>query len=246
MMKRARRRGAQLTLDEARRPTGRGGWRPNAGRKATGKRVGPRHRPRPELSRHHPVHVVLKAVPEVGRLRRAKAYRAIRAALARALARGDFRVIHVSVQHNHIHLIVEADDRAALTRGIQGLSIAAAKRLNAELGRARGRVFLHRYHSTILTAPRQVRHCLAYVLNNWRRHRQDRGVASSVDRFSSGVSFDGWKETGGIDFLKALPVDYEPLPVSRPQTWLLSVGWRRHGLISVREVPGERARRLVA
>ena len=53
------------------------------------------------------------------------------------------------------------------------------------------------------------------------------------------------KETGGIDFLKALPVDYEPLPVSRPQTWLLSVGWRRYGLISVREVPGERARRLV-
>lgn len=67
-----------------------------------------------------------------------------------------------------------------------------------------------------------------------------------MDRFSSGVSFDGWKETGGIDFLKALPEDYEPLPVSRPQTWLLTVGWRRHGLISVREVPGERASRLVS
>ena len=74
---------------------------------------------------------------------------------------------------------------------------------------------------------------------------RDRGVASNVDRFSSGVSFDGWKETGGTDFLKLLPADYEPLPVSRPQTWLLCVGWRRHGLISVREVPGERARRLV-
>ena len=239
MMKRARRRGAQLTLDEARRPTGRGGWRPNAGRKATGKRVGPRHRPRPELSRHHPVHVVLKAVPEVGRLRRAKAYRAMRAALARALARGDFRVIHVSVQHNHIHLIVEADDRAALTRGIQGLSIAAAKRHNAELGRARGRVFLHRYHSTILTAPRQVRHCLAYVLNNWRRHREDRsGLAqrrAHLDPYSSAVRFDGWHVVGGSF---PIPDGFEPLPTASPSVWLLTTGWRRHGAIDPHEVPG--------
>lgn len=71
-----------------------------------------------------------------------------------------------------------------------------------------------------------------------------RGYTSiEVDRDAKGAIVG--KETGGIDFLKALPVDYEPLPVSRPQTWLLSVGWRRHGLISVREVPGERARRLV-
>jgi len=28
-------------------------------------------------------------------------------------------------------------------------------------------------------------------------------------------------------------------PVAEARTWLLSVGWRRHGLISVAEVPGK-------
>jgi hypothetical protein len=30
----------------------------------------------------------------------------------------------------------------------------------------------------------------------------------------------------------------DPLWGRRPQTWLLRVGWKRHGLISYREVPG--------
>jgi hypothetical protein len=133
---------------------------------------------------------------------------------------------------------------------MQAFQIVAARSINRAFSKERGqrrtgRVFSDRYHPKAITSPIAARHARAYVLNNWRRHGQDRGVSSNVDRFSSGVSFDGWKETSGTDFLKAIPADYEPLPVSRPQTWLLRVGWRRHGLISVREVPGDRARRLV-
>ena len=236
----AKRGAAQLTLDVARRPTGWGGWRPGAGRKPSGRRVGTPHRARPELSRHHPVHVVLKAAPEVGRLRKPKAYRALRAAAAHVLGRGDFRIVHVSIQHNHVHLLVEADDRTALARGVQAFSIVAAKRLNAELGRKTGRVFVHRYHATALTTPKQARHCLAYVLNNWRRHKEDRGGPAErrahIDPYSSAIRFDGWR---GIDGTFQLPEGYEPLPTAPPTVWLLTTGWRRHGLIDPHEVPAD-------
>jgi len=97
------------------------------------------------------------------------------------------------------------------------------------------------------TPPRAARHALAYVLNNWRRHGKDHDIDLMffrVDPFSSATSFGGWKESDpyGDDF----PSTYEPLPVSRAETWLLNVGWKRHGLISVREVPGPEAKRLVA
>ena len=234
------RAGTQLTLDVARRPTGWGGWRPNAGRKPSGRRVGTPHRARPELSRHHPVHVVLKATPAVGRLRKPKAYRALRAAAAHVLGRGDFRIVHISIQHNHIHLVVEADDRSALARGVQAFSITAAKRLNHALGRKTGRVFIQRYHATALTTSKQARHCLAYVLNNWRRHKEDRrGLAqrrAHVDPYSSGLRFDGWR---GVDGTFPIPDGYEPLPTAPPTVWLLTTGWRRHGLIDPREVPAD-------
>jgi REP element-mobilizing transposase RayT len=49
-------------------------------------------------------------------------------------------VVHFSVQRDHLHLIVEASDRRALSRGMQGLSIRVARAANGELGR-KGRVF---------------------------------------------------------------------------------------------------------
>ena len=227
-----------------------GGKRKGAGRPAKNRRSSERHKQRPEIKAAHPLHVTLRVEKAIGTLRRGSLYHAVRKALRSVLGRDDFRVIDISLQDGHLHLIVEAANKAALARGMQAFEIVAARFINQavskERGRRRtGRVFSDRYHPKAITSPLAARHARAYVLNNWRRHRQDRGVVSNVDRYSSGVSFDGWKETGGTDFLNAIPADYAPLPVSRPQTWLLIVGWRRHGLISVREVPGERARRLV-
>ena len=92
------------------------------------------------------MHVVLRVAGELGRLRRRKAYAAIRAAMIATLGRAGFRVVHVSIQHHHIHLLCEADDRAALSNGVRALCISAARRLNLlvteERGvRRRGRVF---------------------------------------------------------------------------------------------------------
>ena len=231
----------QRTLDEARTASGRGGWRPGAGRKPTGKRVGPEHRRRVELDPRHPLHVTLRASAAVGRLRKRHAYQAAREALMKQLGREDFRVVHVSIQHNHVHLVVEAAHRHALARGVQGLCISMSRRLNRRLGRT-GRVFAHRYDARPITSPRQARHCLAYVLNNWRRHREDwrtpEARRAPVDPYASASQFDGWRELSPDEARASLPRDYQPLPTARATTWLLTIGWRRHGAIGVRERPG--------
>ncbi len=228
-----------------------GGKRAGAGRKPRPRADRPPHRrvrKRPPVTAREPVHVVIRVVGEVGRLRRRKAYQAIRRALLTALVRGLIRVVHVSIQGRHIHLLVEADDERCLARGMQGLQVSAARHLNAAVAierglprPRRGQVFTDRYHAEIIDSPRRARHCLGYVLNNWRRHREDvAGPAqrnAALDPYSSGIAFDGWRDHAAPF---AWPAEYQPLPVAVPRSWLLIDGWRRHGPIDLREVPGPR------
>jgi REP element-mobilizing transposase RayT len=224
-----------------------GGRREGAGRPARGPRSSERHKARPEHNPRHPVHVTVRVAADVSSLRRADMYSQLREATIVTAKREDFRIVHMSIQSNHLHLIVEAEHKAALSRGMQGFSISAAKRVNAAITartgvRRTGRVIADRFHARALTSPRAVRHALAYVLNNYRRHGEDRaGVARTwkADPFSSGPVSFGWKELEGSPFLWPLRPSYQPLIVFRPQTWLLAKGWQEHHpLISVREVPG--------
>lgn len=159
-----------------------GGRRKGAGRPPKGPRSSERHERRPALKASTPVHVTLRVADDVGRLRTKHAFRAVQRALARSLERTDFRICHVSIQGNHLHLIVEADDERALARGMQAFQISCARHLNAEISRATGRprtgtVFVDRYHAEPLETPRQVHNALAYVLNNFAPGSSGKGEA---------------------------------------------------------------------
>jgi REP element-mobilizing transposase RayT len=227
----------------------RGGTRRGAGRPPKGTRSGSPHRARPFLHSRYPVHVTLRAISAVGNLRRRCVYQAIREATLTAARREDFRICHLSIQHNHVHMIVEASDKHALSSGLQGFQISAAKHLNAAISkgrpgpRRRGTVFPDRYHAEIITSPTQARHAISYALNNFRKHREDQTAPASawkVDPFSSGLAFPGWAEYGDAPFLWRGPPTYDPLITYQPRTWLLREGWRKSGPISCREVPSTR------
>jgi len=229
----------------------RGGKRRGAGRKAKGPRASSPHRERPELKARHPVHIVLRVIAAVGNLRRRFTYKAIREATLTTARRDNFRIIHLSIQRTHLHLIVEADNKQALASGMQGFQISAAKHLNAAISRdrhrprRRGAVFPDRYHAEIITNPRQARHTLTYVLQNWKRHEEDRVEPMrswTIDWFSSAVHFPGWAEYGDEPFLWRGVETYDPLVVYQPRTWLLREGWKKCGAtISYREVPSSKA-----
>jgi REP element-mobilizing transposase RayT len=227
----------------------RPGSRP-VGRPPKNGRAGSPHQKRPTLAARFPVHVVLRVVEGLGKLRKRHVWKALRWATICAAKRENFRIVHASLQQNHIHLLVEAANQTALSRGMQGFQIAAAKLINAAVSvkrvvRRRGQVFADRFHQEIIETPRQARNALAYVLNNWRKHREDRdGRATTwlVDPFSTGAGFNGWRELEGRDVMWRPPETYEGLIVWFPKTWLLSEGWRRYGLIGCTEVPSARGR----
>jgi REP element-mobilizing transposase RayT len=209
-----------------------GGWRPNAGRKKRKEfRFDPSHMKRPELSFKHPVHVMLRALPSVPRLRQRAAYEAIRSALIHLVEGADFRVVHISIQRNHLHLIVEAANKPALRRGMQRFAIRAARALNEAFGRE-GKVFAFRYQAKQIKSPDYARNVLAYVLNNWRRHGEDRREQGMpFDHFSSASAFAGWARHGK-------DASADDWPVSPPRTRLLVFDWELFGLIDPFEVPG--------
>lgn len=206
------------------------------------------HDKRPVLRERHPVHITLRVVTEIGSLRRRAAYHAIRQATLIAAMRGSIRIVHLSIQRTHIHLLVEAKDQRALAQGMQSFQVSAAKHLNAAVGkmnggpRRRGAVFTDRYHARIITSPTQARHALNYCLGNWRHHAEDRVSPMNewkIDWFSSAAMFPDWAEYGEDEwFLWRGPPTYDPLIVFKAQTWLLREGWKKYSpTISCWEVP---------
>jgi REP element-mobilizing transposase RayT len=202
-----------------------GGKRRGAGRKREG-RGHVAHRSRPEHKKAHPVHVTLRAGPRLPSLRKQVVFAEVRRAMART-ARAWFRIVHFSVQSDHIHLLVEADDKVALTRGVMGAAIRFAHAVNRAAKR-RGSVWDDRYHARALETPREVRHGIVYVLMNWKKHVPS---AKGIDRCSSALSFSGWSAHPSL----GPPVQDDA--VQRPATWLLRTGWKRHGLVAVSEAP---------
>jgi putative transposase len=193
-------------------PTQAHGRRKNAGRKPNGDGPGISHRPRELLRSGWAVHVTLRVLDHVWNLRSRRCFSAIESALAAARERFGMRIVHFSVQGNHVHLLIEAPHNEALARGMQGLTIRMAKALNRVMGR-RGPVFADHYHSRVVRTPTEAARVLNYVLRNHAHHAKQ------------------WGETVGDDeidpFSSVRRVGTTAAPVSEPQTWLLNVGWLR-------------------
>ena len=164
-----------------------GGKREGAGRKPGGPHVGASHRRRPALAPRLPVHVTVRMLPHVWNLRSRRSFTRIRYAILAAAQRYAMRLCEFSVQGNHVHLIVEAADQAALGQGMKGLGVRLARGLNKVMGR-RGQVLAERYHAHILRTPNEVRNAVHYVIHNYQRHALQRGEVLSpsfVDPYSS-------------------------------------------------------------
>jgi REP element-mobilizing transposase RayT len=189
------------------------------------------HRSRPEHKARNPVLVTWRFCVGFPNLRAPRAYAVIMTAIALARDRLGMRIVEFSIQRDHIHLILEAEDAERLGKALRALGVRLARRLNALFG-LRGSVLRERYHLRTLTTPKQVRNALAYVLCNFHKHRENLGDVPPdlIDECSSGLWFDGWDD--GRRFPRA-----GPPPVSRAQTWLLRFGWKRWGLVRSSEVP---------
>jgi hypothetical protein len=180
-----------------------GGKRRGAGAKPTQERSRVSHKKRPGLKRRFPVHITMRVRPDVDYLRTRRCFIVLRRAFLAANVRREFRLVHFSIQGNHLHFLVEAEDERELARGMQGLNVRMAVALN-RLMRRRGKVFADRYHAVILQTPTQAAHALHYVLHNRQHHAPERYSAAWRDPFASAIA-----------------------PLVTPRTWLLDAGAHR-------------------
>ena len=158
-----------------------GGRRKGAGRKPAAGKARLRHVTRPVLKKRFPVHVTWRMRDGVWRLRRRSCFTALARAFWGGCNRFGFRLVHYSVQGNHLHLLVEARDERSLSRGMNGLGVRVARGLN-RLMRRRGKVLAERYHGHILKTPTEVRRARAYLLGNAYKHLRLAGADPYASR----------------------------------------------------------------
>lgn len=183
------------------------------GERAQKRRSGIPHVRRENFSASSPVHVTVRVCKGVPRLQSRVGMRVIRAAFSVARERLGMRITQYSIQANHIHLIVEATDRHALSRAMKGLCVRIARRLNRATGR-KGQVFADRYHAHILRTPNEVRNAVRYVINNSRTHakRAGRRWRWVIDPYAGGPCPKTFFES-----CQRL--------ISEPRSYLLRVAW---------------------
>jgi putative transposase len=217
----------QMTFEGRRKLTRAGRTKARPGPKP-GEFANVRHRARAVHKYWNPLHVTMRAKRGLPSFRAETLFAAFERAVRRT-RRDDFRVVEFSVQDDHLHLIVEADDNDALARGMKSSSVRANRLFNAALGRGRGPVWGDRYHRRDLTSARQVRNPLVCCLQNYKKHQRVKSGAPRIDPCSSARWFQGWTAIRQHDD--------GPPPTEDACTVLLRIAWQKHGFIHPGEAP---------
>ena len=174
------------------------------------------HETRPEVK--GPIHVVWRRVKGLPSFRTPRALRRLERAFRVSNEREGFRLIHYSIQENHLHLMVEVKDRRKLSRGLQALGIRLAKGLNSLWRRRKGHVFAERYFAAMLEGWKRIWRTIRYVLNNGRKHGTW-AARGKPDPYSSGRWYFPWQS---YDFRR--PLRRSPVLESRAPEFIPIIG----------------------
>ena len=117
------------------------------------------------------------------------------------------RVLHFSLQSNHIHVIVEADTNKLLTKGMRSLTITMAK------GLQKGRIQKERYHLHVLRSVRETRNAIRYVLFNKQRH--EKGTCSAIDDYTSVLSL-----RNGLKLIQEFAKNRMTIVIKKGEAWI--------------------------
>lgn len=136
-----------------------GGRRKNSGRTRIHSK-GVAHRPRETVNRHLPLHVNFKYRIFI---KNKTGLKILKRAVLNARRKG-LKILHYSMQANHLHFIVEAESNEILESGMRSLTVTFVRNFK------RGKVQVGRYHLHVLRTLRETQNALRYVLQNDHKH----------------------------------------------------------------------------
>jgi REP element-mobilizing transposase RayT len=201
----------------------RGGRRPGSGRKRIHSK-GVSHLKRETVTKRTPQHINFKFKCSI---RNKDCLKLLKQSIQNAQKQG-LKIIHFSLQSNHVHLITETENNEVLTKGMRSLTITFSK------GLKRGRVQLERYHLHVQKTLREAKHAIAYVLFNEQKHTKKK--ASKIDGYPSVLYLeDGLRPVRNFSKKNRMTLTIEKIwkefTLSQTSGYLLSKGLKDLGLI---------------
>lgn len=142
--------------------------------------AGIRHTKRPDLTRPSSLHLTVKIEKSKANLKNKNVLAILKKAIFNARRQG-LKVIHYSLEYDHIHLIIEADNNRTLGKGMQAFGVTLAKAIN-RMRKVKGQVYKHRYHFRQITSSRQLKNVMTYIFNNGVKHKTS---ATALSPFNS-------------------------------------------------------------
>jgi REP element-mobilizing transposase RayT len=211
---------------EFKKVNGWGGKRKGAGRKNRSTTVN--HMAREKVDFKKPLLITLKLKKGLKSFRTRK-MKAKFEECGRESKKFGLHILQFSLLRDHIHVVIEAKNNKALSKGMKSLGGRMGKALRAEIG-GKGPVFNGRYHLRLLNNPTQTKNAIAYVLLNQSNHEKD---IPKIDFYSSAMHFSEWKALVGRKWSTKFAAGIEPRPLpdylSPPNSWLAKEGWKRAG-----------------
>ena len=178
MTKKKIRKGKQLSLTNPK----------NAGRPAIHDK-GIRHRKREEIKRARPLHLTIKL--NRAQMQNKMILKHLKHSIKRGRLKG-LRIIHFSLQNDHVHLYAESESNLILTQGMKALGVSFAKRINKHF-KTKGQVYKTRFHLRVLRSASEAKNVINYILKNGVKHNRTK---SFIDSYSSWVVLHDFKLIG--------------------------------------------------
>ena len=170
MMKKRMRKDSQIKLTNPK----------NAGRIAIHDK-GIRHTKREEILRPSPLHLTIKL--KKANIQNKVILNGLRHAIMRARLQG-LKIIHFSLEKNHVHLYVESQNNEILGRAMKAFGVSLVKKINRHF-KTNGSCYKTRYHLHILRSATEVKRVIHYILNNGIKHRR---TSSLIDPYNSSLA----------------------------------------------------------
>jgi hypothetical protein len=111
------------------------------------------------------------------------------------------RVIHFTLEYDHVHLLIEAENNLILGKGMQAFGVTFSKALN-RMRKIKGTVYKHRYHFRKIVGARQLKNVLNYIFNNGLKHQTAKSLINPFNSIKAEKKFK-------LFFKGALELDIE-------------------------------------
>lgn len=134
------------------------------------------HRKRPCLKKPSSLHLTIKVKRIKAEMKNRTVLILLKRAILNARKQG-LRIIHFSLEYDHVHLLVEAADNLVLGKGMQAFGVTLSKAIN-RLKKLNGEVYKHRYHFRKITSTRELKVVMNYIFSNGMKHKTAKSPAN--------------------------------------------------------------------